>query len=117
MADDRDALGLQAALAWADSVRIGRRDLVAGVARGLDVDGVRSAIGAFAELGDTYVVVVIQAVPGLGKIGARRRLAAHGIGEFEPIGSIDSSVLEQLFVPGDRPVAPLGGPADGSVGS
>ena len=100
---------LEGALGWAAAVRGARGDLVAAVGAGLDATGVTSATVAFPEVGDTYVVVVVQAVPGLGKIGARRRLAALGIDEFAAISSLTPAVLGELLVPGDRAI-PNDGP-------
>ncbi len=94
---------LSDAIGWADRVRTARADLVAAVGSGADTPAVLAAIESIPEVGATYAVVVTQAVPGLGKIGARRRLESLGIDEFAAIGSLAPAVIESLLVPGDRP--------------
>lgn len=88
------------AAAWAAGVRERRAGLVADVASGLGLDAVIDRLAADDDLAATHVLVVAQAIPGLGKVGSRRRLADLGVDESDPIGDVSIDALRSVWEAG-----------------
>ena len=66
-------------LAWAERARLRRAEIVAGVTAG-SISLAEVLAGRSDPLtGPIKVVVVAQAVPGVGKVAARRVLSTHGL--------------------------------------
>lgn len=49
------------------------------------------------DVGHIKIVTLLQAVPGVGKVRARRALAEVGVGETRPLGSVSPAELDALL--------------------
>jgi hypothetical protein len=93
--------GRDEVLAWAADARRRRAEIVAGVAEGtMSLAEVLEA--RFDPLtGPIKVVVVVQAIPAVGKVAARRVLSARGL-EGARLADVDdeagAALLEAVFV-------------------
>ena len=89
------AMDHEEVLAWAEQARLRRAEIVAGV-----TEGIVSLAGVLADrsdplVGPIKVVVVAQAVPGVGKVAARRVLNAHGL-EGARLADLDDRTCADL---------------------
>lgn len=103
------------AVATADGLRRHRQLLVDGVASGiLPIAALLGPDGEDPRVGQVKVVVLAQAVPGVGKVRSRRILAALGVAEGTRWGELAPGVASAV-VAGLEEAATAGGasPADG----
>jgi hypothetical protein len=92
---DDDEFG--AALARARELRALRDQLVAQVRAGtLTLPGLFDLDRADDRVGTIKVVVLLEAVPAVGKVAARKALAGAGLDENVRIGRLSTSRREQL---------------------
>ncbi len=90
-----------AALAKAAEIRSVRADVVAAVADGsAALGGVFERSADESMVSDIKILTVLEAVPGVGKVRARRLLEAVGIPESHRIDQLDAdrrrSLIEEL---------------------
>jgi hypothetical protein len=84
-------------LARAEHVRTVRRDLATDVAAGVvTIDGVFQQAAADPVVADIKALTILQVTPTLGKIAARRLLAAMGLTESVRLGQLDAQTRDQL---------------------
>ena len=64
-------------------------------------DRIADAVADDPALSSLYAVKVAEALPGLGKVTARRALAGHGIDELSPAGRVAGSVWTSIAAEGE----------------
>jgi hypothetical protein len=86
------------ALDWAARARRTRHDVVESVRSGsADLATTMAAAATDDLVGRIHVVSVVEAVPGWGKVVARRALADLGIAETTPLRDVDADALVERF--------------------
>jgi hypothetical protein len=71
------------------------RDISTGAVLPADIGACVATEPALASI---YAVKVAEAIPGLGKVTARRALGRHGVDELSPAGEVDPQVWSSIAV-------------------
>lgn len=99
-------------------VRESRAALFDAVGRGeIDLEGLAGVAAADPAVADCRILPVVESLPGVGKVAARRALADVGIDEHAPIGGLSTDDLRRLRRRLDDPSATRarpGGPTGGA---
>jgi len=64
-------------------------------------DRIADVVAGDPALFSIYAVKVAEALPGLGKVTARRALARHGVDELSPAGHVAGSVWPSIAAEGE----------------
>lgn len=64
-------------------------------------DLIAATVTGDPALASLYAVKVAEALPGLGKVTARRALARHGVDELSPAGNVAGDVWPSIAAEGE----------------
>lgn len=82
---------------WARAVRSRRAEVLEGIAAGrLDWRAVRHLAATDPLVGAIRVLPVVESFPGVGKVAARRMLAAADVDGFMTLERLDAGVADLL---------------------
>lgn len=83
-------------------VRSSRSGFLDDVSAGrISPDRIHGALADDPALFSLYAVKVAEALPGLGKVAARRALARHGVDELSPAGDVSGDVWPAVASEGE----------------
>jgi hypothetical protein len=85
------------ALAWAEHARSVRADLVEDLAAGRAVLADVVARRDEDLVGRIKLLVVLEALPGAGKVATRRRLAELGVDQDAPLATLDDAQVRVVL--------------------
>lgn len=83
---------------WAESARVARRDLLDALASGRET--LAAALARAQEdplVGRIYVLAVLEALPGAGKVATRRALDRLGIEYRTPLAEVPADLVLENF--------------------
>ena len=85
------------AIAWVQETRRARDALISEVSEGnLDLPAAVSRATSDPATAGLRVVVLLESLPGVGKVAARRALRDLGIGDHRPIGELEPDDVAAL---------------------
>ena len=83
-------------------VRTTRNGFLHDIAAGKVAPGhIADTVAGDPALSSIYAVKVAEALPGLGKVTARRALARHGVDELSPAGHVEGGVWPSIAAEGE----------------